>query len=133
MICLECCNTHIMPRLFSWFHLWFKYCLWEKNNPLWILGTSSLRLQVTPKFCKQFAQVGDVINKALLEYKKEVTNGSFPGPDHSPYRISAADVNGFLSKLQKMGLDKAASATAAVAEKMDKSESPNGENSSEKN
>ncbi|WCJ22703.1 3-methyl-2-oxobutanoate hydroxymethyltransferase 2 mitochondrial [Euphorbia peplus] len=35
--------------------------------------------KVTPKFCKQYAGVGDVINKALLEYKEEVTNGSFPG------------------------------------------------------
>ncbi|KAK4744523.1 hypothetical protein SAY87_010835 [Trapa incisa] len=85
--------------------------------------------KVTPKFCKQFAHVGDVINKALLDYKKEVTDGSFPGPDHSPYKISATDVNGFLNELQKMGLDKAASAAAAVAEKMDKSKLPNGENS----
>jgi 3-methyl-2-oxobutanoate hydroxymethyltransferase len=56
--------------------------------------------------------VGDVINKALLEYKEEVTNGSFPGP---PYKIGASDVNGFLNELQKLGLDKAA---AEAAEKI---------------
>lgn len=72
---------------------------------------------MTPKFCKQYAQVGDVINKALLEYKEEVTNSSFPSPAHTPYKISASDVDGFLAELQKMGLDKAASAAAAVVEK----------------
>lgn len=75
-------------------------------------------LQVTPKFCKQFARVGDVINKALLEYKDEVINGSFPGPLHTPYKISEADMNGFMSELQRMGLDKAASATATAADKI---------------
>ncbi|GLT33969.1 hypothetical protein SLA2020_085190 [Shorea laevis] len=80
--------------------------------------------KVTPKFCKQYARVGDVINKALSEYKEEVTNGSFPGPAHSPYKISAAEVDGFLNELQKMGLDKAASAAAVAAEKLDTKESP---------
>ncbi|KAF5939229.1 hypothetical protein HYC85_023488 [Camellia sinensis] len=81
-------------------------------------------LQVTPKFCKQYGQVGDVINKALSEYKEEVTNGSFPGPAHSPYKINAADVDGFLNELQKLGLDKAASTSATVAEKIENAESP---------
>lgn len=80
-------------------------------------------IQVTPKFCKQYAQVGDVINKALLDYKEEVTNRSFPGPAHSPYKISAADVDGFLNELQKMGLDKAASAAAAANEQIEKAQS----------
>ncbi|KDP36668.1 hypothetical protein JCGZ_07886 [Jatropha curcas] len=79
--------------------------------------------KVTPKFCKQYAQVGDVINKALLEYKEEVTNSSFPGPAHSPYKINAADINGLLNELQKLGLNKAASAAAAAAEKIKTSES----------
>lgn len=78
--------------------------------------------KVTPKFCKQYARVGDVINKALSEYKEEVTNGSFPGPAHSPYKISPEDVDGFVNELLKMRLDKAASAAAEAAEKMDKEE-----------
>lgn len=84
--------------------------------------------KVTPKFCKQFAQVGDVINKALLEYKEEVKSGSFPGPAHSPYVIGPADINGFLKELQNLGLEKAASAAAAVVEKSDKSKSGDEEN-----
>ncbi|KAK7292730.1 hypothetical protein RJT34_15582 [Clitoria ternatea] len=73
--------------------------------------------KVTPKFCKQYAHVGDVINKALVEYKEEVTNGSFPDAKHSPYKISEADANGFLNQLQRLGLDKAASAVSEAVEK----------------
>lgn len=76
--------------------------------------------KVTPKFCKQYAHVGDVINKALLEYKEEVTNASFPGPSHSPYKISDSEVGSFLNELQQLGLDKAASAAAEAVEKMEK-------------
>ncbi|KAH8489022.1 hypothetical protein H0E87_024603 [Populus deltoides] len=82
--------------------------------------------KVTPKFCKQYAHVGDVINKALVEYKEEVANGSFPGPAHSPYKINETEINGFMSELQKLGLDKAAASTAAAAEKIKMSVSSNG-------
>ena len=66
-----------------------------------------------------------MINKALLEYKEEVTNGSFPGPAHSPYKISSSDVDGFSKELQKLGLEKAASAAAEAAEKMESQEGKN--------
>lgn len=74
--------------------------------------------KVTPKFCKQYAEVGDVINKALVEYKDEVTKGTFPGAAHSPYKISASEVDGFLNELKQMGMEKAASAVAEAVEKM---------------
>lgn len=74
--------------------------------------------KVTPKFCKQYARVGDVINKALLEYKEDVMNGSFPDAQHSPYKISETDANGFLNELQKLGFDKAASAASEAVQKM---------------
>lgn len=80
-------------------------------------------LQVTPKFCKQYARVGDVINKGLLEYKEDVINGSFPDARHSPYKISEADANGFLNELQRLGLDKAASAASEAVQKLDTAES----------
>ncbi|KAH7577989.1 hypothetical protein JRO89_XS01G0324200 [Xanthoceras sorbifolium] len=80
--------------------------------------------KVTPKFCKQYAHVGDVINKALLEYKEEVTSGLFPGPSHSPYKISNKDFSGFFNELQKLGLDQAAS---AAADKIDTAKSADGE------
>lgn len=80
--------------------------------------------QVTPKFCKQFGHVGDVINKALSEYKHDVENKSFPGASHTPYRISAADVDGFMKELQTMGLTEAASAAGSAAEKFESNGSP---------
>ncbi|KAL4340018.1 hypothetical protein GQ457_08G022660 [Hibiscus cannabinus] len=82
--------------------------------------------KVTPKFCKQYARVGDVINKALSEYKEEVSNGSFPGPSHSPYKMNGSDVDGFYKELEKMGLNKAAS---AAAEKMSTAQGPVAEKS----
>ncbi|RLN22824.1 3-methyl-2-oxobutanoate hydroxymethyltransferase 1, mitochondrial [Panicum miliaceum] len=72
--------------------------------------------QVTPKFCKQFGDVGNVINRALSEYKKEVETRTFPGPSHTPYKITPTDVDGFANALQKMGLSDAADAAAATAE-----------------
>ncbi|KAL9265287.1 3-methyl-2-oxobutanoate hydroxymethyltransferase 2, mitochondrial-like protein [Drosera capensis] len=81
--------------------------------------------KVTPKFCKQYSQVGEVINKALSEYKEEVTNGSFPGPSHSPYNISPTDFTNFLNELQRMGLETAASAAAEAAEKIEKAGTTN--------
>ncbi|XP_045791630.1 3-methyl-2-oxobutanoate hydroxymethyltransferase 1, mitochondrial-like [Trifolium pratense] len=74
--------------------------------------------KVTPKFCKQYARVGDVINKALLDYKEDVINGSFPDAQHSPYKISETGANGFLNELQKLGFDKAASAASEAVQKM---------------
>lgn len=73
-------------------------------------------LQVTPKFCKQYGHVGDVINKALSMYKEEVESRSFPSAACTPYKISEADVDSFLNELQKLGLNEAASAAAAAAE-----------------
>ncbi len=37
----------------------------------------------TPKFAKQYVNLSPMIRKALAEYKKEVEESSFPGPDHT--------------------------------------------------
>ncbi|KAF7826102.1 3-methyl-2-oxobutanoate hydroxymethyltransferase 1, mitochondrial [Senna tora] len=75
--------------------------------------------KVTPKFCKQYARVGDVINKALVEYKEEVTNGSFPSALHSPYKINEEDAYTFLNELKRLGFDKAASAVTEAVQKVE--------------
>ncbi|KAF3784179.1 3-methyl-2-oxobutanoate hydroxymethyltransferase 2 [Nymphaea thermarum] len=80
--------------------------------------------QVTPKFCKQYGQVGDSINEALLQYREDVVNRSFPDAAHTPYRISANEVDAFLSELGKRGLNEAASAAAEAAEKDAKAGKP---------
>lgn len=41
-----------------------------------------------PKFVKQYANIGDMIKEAIGEYKKEIQEGSFPGPEHA-YEIDA--------------------------------------------
>ncbi|KAK7384848.1 hypothetical protein VNO78_30551 [Psophocarpus tetragonolobus] len=76
--------------------------------------------KVTPKFCKQYARVGDEINKALLEYKEDVANGSFPDAQHNPYKISKADADVFSNELQRLGLENAAS---EAVQKMDTTKS----------
>ena len=37
---------------------------------------------MAPKFVKQFAQVGEQMKAAFAAYKKEVSDGTFPGPEH---------------------------------------------------
>ncbi len=39
-----------------------------------------------PKFVKQFANVGDVMTQAFVDYMKEVKEGTFPAPEHT-YKI----------------------------------------------
>ncbi|CAK9134375.1 unnamed protein product [Ilex paraguariensis] len=90
-----------------------------KVSPTTVIPGCSSSHRLPQSSVKQYGQVGDIINKALLEYKEEVANGSFPGPAHSPYKISAADVVGFLNELQKLGLEKAASAVATAIEKIE--------------
>ena len=42
--------------------------------------------KVTPKFCKQYAHVGAIIQDALQRYRDEVSSGEFPSAAFSPYR-----------------------------------------------
>lgn len=36
-----------------------------------------------PKFVKQYANLREIAAKAISEYRDDVTNGTFPGPEHS--------------------------------------------------
>lgn len=36
----------------------------------------------TPKFVKQYNQVGELIKSSIKAYKAEVEEGLFPGPEH---------------------------------------------------
>jgi 3-methyl-2-oxobutanoate hydroxymethyltransferase len=51
----------------------------------------------TPKFVKKYANVAEVITKAMKEYVKEVKSGQFPKDEHT-YKM----VPGELEKLQKI-------------------------------
>ena len=37
----------------------------------------------TPKFVKQYAELAPMIREALFQYKREVEEGTFPGPEHT--------------------------------------------------
>ena len=48
-----------------------------------------MNLGHTPKFAKQYAQLGDAIQDAVGQYVQEVQDGSFPAAEHS-YKPSAS-------------------------------------------
>ena len=66
--------------------------------------------KVTPKFSKQYADVGAVVGDALRAFRDEVRDGSFPGPKHSPYRLGAEDAASLARALDSRGMGAAASA-----------------------
>lgn len=68
--------------------------------------------KVTPKFCKQFASVGTVVQEALQQYKAEVTSGAFPSEQYSPYKLPEAERHALLDQLDQAGFSKAAVAVA---------------------
>ena len=43
--------------------------------------------KVTPKFCKQYGNVGVEIEKSLSAFNQEVKSRAFPSPAFSPYKI----------------------------------------------
>ena len=57
--------------------------------------------QFVPKFCKQFADVGESIRTGLSAYKAAVEDGSFPGKEFSPYSMSDSEEKVFLSMMEK--------------------------------
>lgn len=72
--------------------------------------------KVTPKFSKQYADVGTVIAKALEQFKNEVHAGTFPSQLHSPYRLGTEDSFLLADQLREKGLGKAADAVLAALE-----------------
>eukprot|EP00511_Aplanochytrium_stocchinoi_P009392 CAMPEP_0204864462 /NCGR_PEP_ID=MMETSP1348-20121228/4079_1 /ASSEMBLY_ACC=CAM_ASM_000700 /TAXON_ID=215587 /ORGANISM="Aplanochytrium stocchinoi, Strain GSBS06" /LENGTH=289 /DNA_ID=CAMNT_0052015107 /DNA_START=361 /DNA_END=1230 /DNA_ORIENTATION=+ len=57
--------------------------------------------EFTPKFCKQYATVGHLIQQGLADYKADVENQSFPSEHYSPYQISKEDEEEFLHEFSK--------------------------------
>ncbi|CAK9152178.1 unnamed protein product [Ilex paraguariensis] len=76
-------------------------------------------IPVTPKFCKTVWAGWRYYQQSSFGVQGRSGQWIFPGPAHSPYKISAADVVGFLNELQKLGLEKAASAVATAIEKIE--------------
>ncbi|GLI58998.1 hypothetical protein VaNZ11_000821 [Volvox africanus] len=74
--------------------------------------------KVTPKFCKQYARVGDIIGAALQQYRQEVEDRTFPGLRYSPYVISKQEMELLAGALRSRGLDEAAEAAVEEARKV---------------
>lgn len=70
--------------------------------------------QVTPKFCKSFASIGLHVDAALQDYAREVREGSYPGPQYSPYKINRGQGEALVQKLKEIGLEDAAHALAST-------------------
>lgn len=73
-------------------------------------------MQVVPKFCKQYAQVGMLINDALTDYRDDVENGNFPNKQFSPYKMAAGQLDAFVENLAKDGFSDAAEAAIHASE-----------------
>ena len=72
--------------------------------------------KVTPKFCKQYANVGEIITVALEKFRDEVETGTFPSAKHSPYKVGAEDATKLADVLKSQGLDQAAAAVLQAVE-----------------
>lgn len=68
--------------------------------------------KVTPKFCKRYAEVGQVIQSALIQYRQDVEEGGFPAQQYSPYNIPAQEVQELVQQLRSAGMHAEADAVA---------------------
>lgn len=72
--------------------------------------------KVTPKFCKQYAQVGTVIQDALRAYREEVSSRQFPSGAYSPYRIEVSEAKRFINEIRWKHHEAAAKAAEEAVE-----------------
>ncbi|OSX75636.1 hypothetical protein BU14_0229s0024 [Porphyra umbilicalis] len=57
---------------------------------------------VAPRFCKRYADVGDVVHRALVAYGADVRAGAFPSPAYAPYKIGAGALSEFRAYAAKV-------------------------------
>jgi len=63
--------------------------------------------QFVPKFCKKYANIGNVIQDGLDAFKREVEDGNFPGEgQYSPYHMSEKEHKLFEEMLKKDELER---------------------------
>ena len=59
--------------------------------------------KVSPKFCKQYARVGENIQSALAKFINEVGTHQFPDERFTPYTLEADELELFKDRLAKAG------------------------------
>jgi len=57
--------------------------------------------QFVPKFCKQYASLGDGVGDGLMKFRQEVEKGEFPSEEYSPYSMSAEEEQRFKALLME--------------------------------
>jgi len=55
--------------------------------------------ELSPRFLKVYLDLQSIITSALTQYREEVENGQFPGPEHS-YEISEEELGKLLAQFQ---------------------------------
>ena len=53
-----------------------------------------------PRFCKMYARVGEALVEGLGNFVAEVSNGSFPSPEYSPYSMAKGEEDRFFCLLR---------------------------------
>lgn len=53
-----------------------------------------------PSFCKRYAKLGGEIHTAMVQYRTEVIDGTFPTDEFSPYKMSAEETKKFINLME---------------------------------
>lgn len=53
-----------------------------------------------PSFCKRYAKLGGDIHTAMVQYRTEVIEGTFPTDKFSPYKMSAEETKKFVDLME---------------------------------
>ena len=77
-----------------------------------------------PKFCKQYAQVGSIIQQGIEAFKADVESGSFPDEQHSPYAMSEGEQEIFDVKLREFDGSRAVANGRVTSEDVTKAAIP---------
>jgi 3-methyl-2-oxobutanoate hydroxymethyltransferase len=54
-----------------------------------------------PAFCKRYAKLGEQIHEALVQYRTEVIEGTFPSEEFCPYKMSQEELGKFKKLLSE--------------------------------
>lgn len=71
---------------------------------------------MAPKFCKRYADVGLLVQRALEDYRDDVRSRSFPSEQYSPYAIPDPEYEAFETAASNAGLLRKSRKAAAQEE-----------------
>lgn len=74
------------------------------HDLLGMMSNQDVKMKLS--FCKKYANLGEIIQKSLIEFKKEVEEKQFPDMTYSPYKINTNELNELHKLLKEKGYDK---------------------------